>query len=302
VSQVAVIVPVRNGAGAIGACLSRVLDQTRRPDEVIVVDNGSSDGTAAVAAAAGVRVVPEPVPGVYRARNTGWRSSDADLLAFTDADCEPERDWLERLLAPLSDPTVAGVGGEASLGPPETGVARWAVERSFLSQRANFEHPFLPFAATANAAWRRSALEAVGGFEELFLSGGDTDLSWRVQAFAGGRLVYEPDATVTHRFARRVSDVTSRARRYAGGHAVMAVRWSRWPGFRAAQGSLLQRTRAVWLLPFRLPYRALARTDLAVPVIDALFRVNYEIGLVEGRRRAHRLGVEPLPGPPGTPA
>ena len=291
------VVPVLDGAGQIGTCVSRLRGQTRPPDELIVVDNGSSDATAAVAAGAGAKVVGQPVRGVYRARNTGWRGSDADVIAFTDADCEPEPDWLEKLVEPFSDPTVAGVGGEAPLAEVRTAAQRWVVLRGFMSQERNYAHGFLPFFATANAAYRRSALETVGGFEERFWSGGDTDLSWRVQAFGAGRLVLRPEARVIHRFAEDWTEVTSRSRRYAGGHALLDVRWSAWPAYRATRGTFLQRTRGVWLLPGRLPYRLVRGTDVSIPLIDAAVRASYEIGLAEGRRRARLLDLEPLPAP-----
>lgn len=295
------MVPVLNGADTIGTCLEGVLSQTRPADDVIVVDNGSTDGTADVAASAGASVIRLPERGVYRARNAGWRASDADIIAFTDADCEPATDWLDRLLEPFTDASIAGAGGPAVLPEVRTPAQRWAQLRGFMSQEANFNHPFLPFLATANAAYRRSALEEVGGFEESFLSGGDTDISWRVQTFGARRLAFQPDATVLHHFAEHWTALTSRARRYAGGHAAMRVRWSLWPRFVAAQGSFLQRTRALWMLPARLPYRAVTGGDLSVPVIDAAVRASYEMGLAEGIRRARDLGLAPLPGPDRSP-
>lgn len=295
--RVAVVVPVLNGAENIGTCVASLVSQTRPADEIVVVDNGSTDDTAAVATAAGASVVTESEKGVYRARNTGWHVCDADIVAFTDADCVPEPDWLERLLEPFAEPSVAGAGGEAALPEIRTAAQRWATLRGFMSQGANFGHPFMPFLATANAAYRRPVLERVGGFEESFLSGGDADISWRIQAFAGGRLAFQPEAKVVHHFAERWQDLTSRARRYAGGHATMHVRWSRWPRYVASQGSFLQRTRGVWMLPGRLPYRAIRGADLSVPLIDAAVRASYEFGLMEGRRRARELCLTPLPAP-----
>lgn len=291
------VVPVLDGAESIGACVAGILGQNRPADEVIVVDNGSQDRTAEVAAAAGASVIRLPERGVYRARNVGWRASRTDIVAFTDADCVPGSDWLDRLLRAFDDPGVAGAGGEAVLPEIRTPAQRWARLRGFMSQEANFAHPFMPFLATANAAYRTSVLEEVSGFEESFRSGGDTDIAWRVQAFAGGRLVFEPEAQVVHHFAEHWSELTSRARRYAGGHAAMRVRWAAWPDFLAAQGTLWQRTRGLWMLPARLPYRAARGADLTVPLIDAAVRASYEVGLVEGARRARRLDLRPLPGP-----
>jgi cellulose synthase/poly-beta-1,6-N-acetylglucosamine synthase-like glycosyltransferase len=294
---VAVVIPVRNGAGTLETCLAALRNQTRPADEVVVVDNGSSDATASVGRSGGARVIELADPGVYRARNVGWRSCTSDLIAFTDADCEPEPDWLEQLAAPFADPGVSGAGGPTVLPEVRTPAQRWAALRGFMDQKANFSHGFMPFLATANAAYRRSALEAVDGFEETFLSGGDTDIAWRVQAFAGGRLAFAPEARIVHHFAEHWSELTSRSRRYASGHAAMKVRWSNWPQFTATQGRFLQRTRGVWLLPGRLPYRLVTKSDPTVPLIDAAVRANYEIGLFEGSRRARRLGLRPLPGP-----
>ena len=295
--KVAVVIPVLDGAATIGSCLTALRAQTQPADELIVVDNGSTDGTGEVAARSGASVIRLAERGVYRARNVGWRSTDCEVVAFTDADCEPAPDWLEKLVRPFADPATAGVGGATVLPEVRTAAQRWANLRGFMDQEANFGHPFMPFLATANAAYRRSALEQVDGFEESFISGGDTDISWRIQAFGGGRLDFRPDARVTHHFAEHWSELTSRARRYANGHAAMRIRWSRWPAFTATQGSFLQRTRGIWMLPARLPYRALTGADISVPLIDAAVRANYEVGLAEGSRRARRLGLEPLPGP-----
>jgi len=69
------------------------------------------------------------------------------------------------------------------------------VERRFLDQGFNQRAMFLPYFATANAAYRRSTLEAIGGFDEAYvIAGGDTDLTWRVQELAGSRVVYRPEA------------------------------------------------------------------------------------------------------------
>jgi cellulose synthase/poly-beta-1,6-N-acetylglucosamine synthase-like glycosyltransferase len=297
VTTVAVVVPVRNGRHEIGECVDRLRAQTRPPDEIVVVDNGSSDGSGEEAARHGATVVVEPIAGVYRARNLGWRATSSDVVAFTDADCEPEPDWLAQLLVGLADPQVAGVGGEIVAVEVSSPAQRWAYERGFLSQASHVEHPFMAFFANANVAYRRSALETVGGFEERLVSGGDTDLAWRVQAFAHGRLVFRPEARVAHHFGESWRELTSQHRRYARGHVALAARWARWPSHVASQGKLLARTRAVWLLPARLPWRIVTGKPLSVPLIDAATRVAYEMGRRQGRRELPALGLEALPGP-----
>lgn len=292
--RVAVVVPVRNGESMVGACVAAIGNQTRVPDELVVVDNGSTDGTARAAASAGATVVAEPVRGSFRARNTGWRSTTSDVIAFTDGDCIPEPTWLEELLEPFADPSVAGVGGAIVQAELRSAAQRWMVERKFLDQAFNMSSGFLPFFATANAAYRRSMLEALGGFDEHFLvAGGDNDLSWRVQALAGGRLVYRPDAAVRHFVGGRFTEVTARWRRYSAGVVMLERRWSAWPGYPATP-PFATRMRRVWELPLALGSRAMTRRPLSVPVLDAAVAVSSEVGRLRGRLDRRARAMVPL--------
>src|SRR5580700_10061065 len=192
--RIAVVVPARNGGEGTAECVRACLAQTRPADELLIVDNGSTDDTAAMASAAGARVLTEPIRGSYRARNRGWRATTADIIAFTDVDCVPDPDWLAELAEPFNDPSVAGVGGAIIQAELNSASQRWMVERRFLDQAQNAAHEFLPFFATANVAYRRSVLEDLDGFDEAYLSGGDCDMSWRIQALGSGMLVYRPTA------------------------------------------------------------------------------------------------------------
>jgi cellulose synthase/poly-beta-1,6-N-acetylglucosamine synthase-like glycosyltransferase len=282
--RVAVVIPMRNGAGEIGACLDAVFGQTVPADEVIVVDNGSTDGSAAEAVAVGARVIFESTPGSYRARNAGIGATTADIVAFTDADCVPDPDWLAHLVAGFEDPSVGAVGGEIRALEVRSPAQRWAVERHVLDQATAFAHPFLPYFATANVAYRRAALDAIGGFDAALTSGGDVDAAWRLQDATAFRLVFEPGAIVRHRHRRRVSTLVRQHRRYARGHADLDQRWGSRPAYRRSVGSPSQRLRAVWLLPARLPYRAVRRQSLRLPLIDAAIRLAHEVGRWEGHR------------------
>jgi glycosyltransferase involved in cell wall biosynthesis len=95
---IAAIVCAHNEAPVLSACLYSLLAQSRPPDELIVVDNASSDGTAAVARGVpGVRVLEEPVKGLVVARETARRAVRSDILAYIDADCRVPLLWLERV-------------------------------------------------------------------------------------------------------------------------------------------------------------------------------------------------------------
>src|SRR6266550_3714961 len=113
-----VVIPTRNRRATLTALLERVGPQTAGA-EVVVVDNGSTDGArealARLEADGRLRVVLEPTPGATRARNAGARAARGDVLAFVDDDALPADGWLAALLAPFANPRVAAAGGRVSL-------------------------------------------------------------------------------------------------------------------------------------------------------------------------------------------
>ncbi|MGN6743796.1 MAG: glycosyltransferase family A protein [Amnibacterium sp.] len=110
--SVSVVLPVRDDAPALRRCLVALGTLTDRPDEIVVVDNGSSDGTAEVARSAGARVVTEPVAGIAKAAATGYDAATGDVLVRFDADAVPPVDWIARIRAAFTaDPALAGLTG-----------------------------------------------------------------------------------------------------------------------------------------------------------------------------------------------
>ncbi|WP_144715369.1 glycosyltransferase family 2 protein [Curtobacterium pusillum] len=116
--SVSVVVPVLDDADHLRRCLEALAAQTVRVDEVIVVDNGSHDHSAAVARAAGAVVLTEPVRGIARASARGYDHASGDVLARLDADSVPPPGWIADTLRLLGDPTVVAVTGP---GRPRTG-------------------------------------------------------------------------------------------------------------------------------------------------------------------------------------
>lgn len=113
---VSVVVPSKDDADLLRRCLAALAAQTRPADEIIVVDNGSTDATSAVARAAGARVIFEPESGVLAASAAGYDAARTDVIARIDADCVPGTDWLEKLVSAFADdPTLAAVTGGAHL-------------------------------------------------------------------------------------------------------------------------------------------------------------------------------------------
>lgn len=111
--RVSVVIPVKDDARLLDRSLRDLAGQTRPPDEVIVVDNASSDDTAAVAARYGARVVFEARAGIPAAAATGYDAATGDVLLRCDADCRLPADWIARAVRAFDDPRVAAVTGTA---------------------------------------------------------------------------------------------------------------------------------------------------------------------------------------------
>ncbi len=111
-TSISVVIPALNDAAMLEHCLAALAAQTRLADEIIVVDNGSTDATAAVAKAAGARVVNEPLRGIFPATAAGFDAATGTLLARLDADSIAPPDWLARVEeAFLADPTLSALTG-----------------------------------------------------------------------------------------------------------------------------------------------------------------------------------------------
>jgi cellulose synthase/poly-beta-1,6-N-acetylglucosamine synthase-like glycosyltransferase len=195
-----VIVPVRDGEPTIAGCLDAILatDFPAAHREILVVDNGSSDGTATLIQSRPVRYLREPKRGVSNARNRGIAESTGEILAFVDADCLVEPQWLTELIRPFEDPQVGSVAGDLQHVPAKTAAERQAARLLGNWQRFAFNsNPAYPI--TANAAYRRDVLERIGTFDPHMTRAQDVELGLRFQERSGRRLAYAEAATARHR-------------------------------------------------------------------------------------------------------
>jgi len=207
---VSVVIPARNAAPTIGRTLRSLQNQTLPGPEfqVVLVDDGSTDDTVAIAEASGARVITQHGVGPGEARNRGVEASEAEIIAFTDADCFPARDWLENGLMAMGEADL--VQGRVL---PDRSAARspfdhtiWVVRESGLYE-------------TANLFVRRELFEEVGGFEDWLevrigkRLGEDVWFGWKAKR-AGARTAYCEQALVEHAvFSRRWFEYVDERRR-----------------------------------------------------------------------------------------
>lgn len=206
---VSVVIPALNAARTLPFCLGAVARLDPAPAEIVLVDNGSLDGTLALLraferdhAARGVRTLQEARRGAAAARNAGIRAATGDVIALTDADCAPEPEWLRLLNEPFVDPAVGAVAGRVVAAPPASTLERFSALYTLqLPDRPARTTRWTPWEGgypTANLAVRRRLLGELAGFDEsVGTYGEDYDLCARLYA-RGAQIVYAPEARVAH--------------------------------------------------------------------------------------------------------
>ncbi len=205
---ISVIIPAYNAAQIIGECLEALLHQSmdQADYEVIVVDDGSTDGTDEIARAHGVRVFSQPNQGPTTARNQGVAQAGGDILLFTDADCVPAETWIEEMVKPLSDPEVVGVKG--AYATRQQGLTPRFIQLEFEDRyRLLRRDKYIDFVDTHAAAFKRRVFDIAGGFDPSIPgpTAEDADLSYRI-ASLGYKMVFNPKAIVYHRHPERWLD------------------------------------------------------------------------------------------------
>jgi glycosyltransferase involved in cell wall biosynthesis len=218
--KISLIATVLNDAPHVGAFLGSIAEQTRAPDEVVIVDGGSTDGTIELLRAAeGITVIEEPGANIARGRNAAIAHAAHEILAVADADCVYGPTWLEELVKPFES------GADVAMGwyEPIVGTLMEGCLASVnLPVDANEVDPATFMPSARSVAFRREAIQAVGGYPEWLPIGEDmwVDLRWRER---GLDLRFAPGAVARWRVRPTLRATWVQYFRYARGDALAGM-------------------------------------------------------------------------------
>ncbi len=223
--RISVVVCSFNGARTIRDCFEG-LARLEYPDfEVIVVNDGSTDATAAIAEEYGFRLISTKNEGLSSARNVGLEAATGEIVAYVDDDAYPDPHWLTYLASSFKKSAHAGIGGP-NIAPPGDGPIADCVANvpggpvHVLLSDEEAEH--IP---GCNMAFRKAALQAIGGFDPQFrVAGDDVDVCWRLQQQTW-TLGFSPAAVVWHHRRSSVRAFMGQQLNYGKAEALLERKW-----------------------------------------------------------------------------
>jgi O-antigen biosynthesis protein len=223
--RVSVVVCTHNGEATLDECLQGLRGLDYPNYEVIVVDDGSTDKSAQIAAKTGYTVVSTEPRGLSAARNTGLEAATGEIVAYIDDDAWPDPHWLKHLVRTLETTGFEGVGGP-NIPPPEDSLTAESIAvapggpNHVLLSDDEAEH--IP---GCNMAFRRSALRAIGGFDETFWTAGDdVDVCWRIHE-RGWRIGFSAGAVVFHRRRGSMRSYLRQQYEYGKAEGLLERKW-----------------------------------------------------------------------------
>lgn len=224
--SVSVIIPIYNGEEDLPDLIDCLRSQTYPFEltEFWLIDNNSKDNTANIIKEAvketgekGIKLFylqENEIQSSYAARNKGIKASNAEILAFTDADCRPQPNWLKNLVQPFINSEVSIVVGEIDGIIGDSLLEKYAHQYKVLSQQYSLENSFCPYGQTANLAIRKQVLFKVGLFRPYLTTGGDADICWRILKETNTKIEFASEAVILHRHRNNLNDFQKQWRRY----------------------------------------------------------------------------------------
>jgi GT2 family glycosyltransferase len=213
--KVSVVVCVYNGERTLDACLAS-LERLNYPNyEVVVVNDGSTDATRRIAESYDyIRLINQDNKGLSEARNVGIQAASGEIIAFTDADCTADADWLAYVVARFQSSDFGAVGGPNFSPPDDSMIASCVAVSPGAPTHVLLDDEIAEHIPGCNMAFRREALQAIEGFDPIFRAAGDdVDVCWRLQN-KGYKIGFSPAAVVWHFRRNTVRDYLKQQRGY----------------------------------------------------------------------------------------
>jgi GT2 family glycosyltransferase len=225
--RLSVVISTRDRARELARCLRSLAPERSDIHEIIIVDDGSVDDTAAVGAGAGCIVLRLAVRmGICAARNAGAALAGGEILAFIDDDTQAEPGWAAALRrAFVGD--VALVGGGIRVPPPQS-LAQWYRGATPAHHDPTGRSGFLPFVCGANFAIRAEVFQPLGGFDEVLPASEDMDLSFRAQ-LAGYEVSFAQEASLIHWTRRSTAGLLRQRAHHVRGDRVVSLKYRDFP-------------------------------------------------------------------------
>jgi GT2 family glycosyltransferase len=223
--RISAVVCTYNGQRTIRSCLEGLL-KLQYPDyEVIVVDDGSKDDTAAIVRGFEVRLISTENRGLSAARNVGLEAATGEIVAYIDDDACPDPDWLLYLASAFRNSDYAAIGGPNVPFPNDGFVANCVAHAPGGPTHVLISDTEAEHIPGCNMAFRKTCLEAVGGFDPQFrIAGDDVDMCWRLQK-RGWKLGFAHSATVWHHCRNSVKTYLKQQWNYGVAEALLQKKW-----------------------------------------------------------------------------
>jgi len=294
-TMISIVIPAYNESDNIQTCIDSLKTQSlpQKNYEIIVVDNNSTDNTLELIKKLGVICTVEYRKGPAPAKNAGISLAKGNIIAFIDGDCIAAKDWLKNIVSGFENSNVGCVAGSISAMEDDglSPLEKFLIKKGHLSQAQHIENSFLPFAATANAAYRKEVFDKIGLFDENLPIGEDADLSWRMQLFTNYKVRYVPEAAVFHPYESKPKELFRQKRRHAYGSVMLNKKYKK---YRQREVKTLKQTyweyrsiinRWIKLLLYKLQRNT---GDCPINEYQLILEIAQKVGLIQGSLR-HRV-------------
>jgi cellulose synthase/poly-beta-1,6-N-acetylglucosamine synthase-like glycosyltransferase len=223
--RISVVVCAFNAADTMPDCLNGLRDLDYPDYEVIVVNDGSTDETEKIAQSYAFRLITTANRGLASARNAGLEASTGEIVAYLDADASPDRHWLLHLAASFLRSSHVGVGGPNIPPPGCSSVAECVANAPGGPTHVLLSDLVAEHIPGCNMAFRKTSLEAIGGFDPQFrIAGDDVDICWQLQD-QGWTVGFSPGAVVWHHRRDRVGSYLKQQFEYGKAEALLERKW-----------------------------------------------------------------------------